>query len=468
MDDESESIRRLVLNPQEALAVEIKSWLDIETDKGVGKLVKAIIALRNNNGGYLVLGFDDATMEPCISKDAETIRQELHIDKVQRIVTQYVSEIFEVKVYFVETENRIHPVIAVPTGVKTPIASKKELKDQNGGKVIINVGEIFVRTLNANNTASTARASWRDWNKLIEVCFDNREADIGKFISRHLSGASLEVLRDVLVGALPIEGEPTEVDSDSPVIRLLDAGNSRFEDAVKKRGVSLPDFGTWECAAKVSPVSTPTQTTDEFLNLLTSANPRLTGWPVWLGSRGASDKDSRPYVLNSAWEALIISLGSEWRHVEFMIKDPRGDFYLKRALQDDVTPSAYAPPPNTQLDFVLQVLRVTEAIAVAVAFGKGMSYESDDGIVQIAFRWSGLGGRELTAWANPERYLSDHRTAVQDEIITSTNLSLNVPQATYWQYTKEALSPVFALFDGFILSDRVYEDLASRLLERRL
>lgn len=468
MDDESESIRRLVLNPQEALAVEIKSWVDIETDDGVGKLVKAIIALRNNNGGYLVLGFDDATMEPCISKDAETIRQELHIDKVQRVVSRYVSEIFEVKVYFVENENRVHPVISVPTGVKTPVASKRELRAQNGGKIIINVGDIFVRTLIANNTASTARASWKDWSKLIEVCFDNREADIGKFIRRHLSKSSLKDLRGVLVGAQSFEEEPIPEDLDSQVISLLGAGNSRFEAAVSKRGVILPEFGTWECAAKISPVRAKIQITDEFLNLLTSANPRLTGWPVWLDSRSASDEYSRPYVLNNAWESLIISLGRGWDHVDFMIKDPCGEFYLKRALQDDVSPSENAPPPNTQLDFSLQVLRVTEAIAVAVAFGKAMSNESDVGSVQLAFRWSGLGGRELTAWASPERYLSDHRTAVQDDIVTTINLSLSIPEATYWQYAKEALSPVFALFAGFSLSDGVYEDLASRLLERRL
>jgi predicted HTH transcriptional regulator len=57
-------IQSLIENPRERLSVELKHWFDPQTPEGVAKLVRAAIALRNNNGGYLVIGIDDKTHKP--------------------------------------------------------------------------------------------------------------------------------------------------------------------------------------------------------------------------------------------------------------------------------------------------------------------------------------------------------------------------------------------------------------------
>jgi len=60
----SDEINELIGQPRESLAVEVKDWLDPSIPGHKAKVVKALIALRNFNGGYLLIGFDNATMQP--------------------------------------------------------------------------------------------------------------------------------------------------------------------------------------------------------------------------------------------------------------------------------------------------------------------------------------------------------------------------------------------------------------------
>jgi hypothetical protein len=53
-----------LLRPRESFAVELKSWFDPRDPHGVAKMVKGTFALRNQNGGFLVVGIDDKTLKP--------------------------------------------------------------------------------------------------------------------------------------------------------------------------------------------------------------------------------------------------------------------------------------------------------------------------------------------------------------------------------------------------------------------
>ena len=54
-----DELRDLLDNPRENLGVELKRWIDPNTDEGAAKIAKGCIALRNNNGGLLIIGFKD-------------------------------------------------------------------------------------------------------------------------------------------------------------------------------------------------------------------------------------------------------------------------------------------------------------------------------------------------------------------------------------------------------------------------
>ena len=50
----------LVENPRETLDVELKDWLDLRgSQEHKAQLAKALLALANHGGGYLLIGFEE-------------------------------------------------------------------------------------------------------------------------------------------------------------------------------------------------------------------------------------------------------------------------------------------------------------------------------------------------------------------------------------------------------------------------
>lgn len=465
MDIDPARIQELINRPGESLSVELKRWIDPDAPEGMAKIIRAALALRNHGGGYLVIGFDNDSLQPDQQNRPKDIEAKFHIDKIQGYVSRFASEPFEVAVDFPQREGHSYPVIVVPSGVKTPVAARSDLKVDDAK--LIAAGDVFVRSLRSNNTPSTAKASWHDWPKLVETCFDNREADIGRFMRRHLSGLTPEVLRE-FGSAISQTAQPKETTEE--ILRgYLQESEERHKAVINEKKITLPEHGTWETALLLIGDVPPHGANREFLNLLDSSNPDYTGWPVWLDSRGFKDQTARPYVVNGMWEALVVSVGTGWSdHIDFMRLDPKGRFYLRRALQDDTSGSERAPEPLIALDFGLVTIRTAEAIAVGIAFAKAMGCDPEKTSLAFAFRWKRLQGRQLTSWANPERYISPSRTAYQDELISFVSVPLETPLSALGEYVHQATKPLFELFDGFALSKDVTEDLTRRLVERRL
>ena len=158
---EKSVIDALIANPSESLTVELKRWIDPTLPEGVEKIVKAMLALRNRNGGYLVIGFENKSLQPDLSNEPVNARQLFHLDTIQGTVSKYAAEPFEIEVAWGERDKREYPVIIVPPGVRTPVATKRDLLD--GKKVMIREGAVYFRTLSSNGTPSSAEARAADW-----------------------------------------------------------------------------------------------------------------------------------------------------------------------------------------------------------------------------------------------------------------------------------------------------------------
>src|SRR5262249_58403471 len=118
---------------------------------------RGALALRNRNGGYFVIGFDDKTLQPDIGNEPAGVRAAFHTDKIQGLISRYASELFEVAVVFGKHGGREYPVIVVPDGVRSPVAAKSGLF-YDKKKALIGQGESFFRTLSANEKPTTAAA----------------------------------------------------------------------------------------------------------------------------------------------------------------------------------------------------------------------------------------------------------------------------------------------------------------------
>lgn len=465
MEIDSSRILDLVTNPREGLSVELKRWLDPDSSKDIAKIVRTVLAMRNFGGGYLVIGFDNNTALPDIEHAPDDARSLFHIDKIQGLITRFASEPFEILVEFPERDGQAYPVIVVPQGVRTPVASKSDLQGDAGK--LISTDDVYTRTLRANNTPSTAKTSWKDWTTIFDVCFENREADLGRFFRRHLSGLKPESIREIATAM--IHGAPEESSIEDVLRGLLRVGQDRFEHTLAERKLTLPEHGSWEVAMKILGDLPVHSANVEFLNLLSSSNPQYTGWPVWLNSRGFSDAGHRPYVFQGAWESFLVSLGQGWNgHIDFYRFDPKGNFYLRRALEDDISISQNVPQPLTALDFGLPVIRCAEAVAVGMAFAKAMGCDPEQTTLGFAFRWNHLKGRELQSWAQPGRYISPTRSAYQDEVTSFVIVPLDTPTSALGEFIAQIVQPLFEAFDGFALGSEVIEDFTKRLIERKL
>jgi hypothetical protein len=462
---EKSVIDGLVGNPSESLNVELKRWIDPTEPAGIEKIVKGVLALRNRNGGFLVVGFDDKTLAPDIANEPQNARELFHVDVIQGIISKYASDSFEIEIAWGERDGRQYPIIVVPSGIKVTVAAKRDLKD--GSRTAVRVGAVYFRSLASNGTPSTTEARPSDWADIIEICFDNREADVGRFIRRHLAGLDTSSLIKFLGQPAPLA--PTLCDR---ALKLIDGGEARFQEAIKARKLSADEkqmlnLGFWSIGFVIDPPHTAAIPDQEFMTRISSSNPKYTGWPMWLDAQNMADPESRPKVIKDAFEYLIVSISPDFsNHIDLARLDPKGQFFLHRLLQDDGVPSRIRP--GRVIDPMLMILRVAEAMGVGIAFAKALGWKPDETNLGFAFRWHKLSGRGLTAWANPLSNFYGGGTAHDDTIESCVQFSLDTPLSALAQFVDEATKRLFAAFGGATIPRPAIEDLVKRLFERKL
>ena len=212
---------------------------------------------------------------------------------------------------------------------------------------------------------------------------------------------------------------------------------------------NLPNHGSWETSFSIDgPLITYTPNI-AFLNFLDSKNPNITGWPPWINSTKFSNNDSHPRFHEGSLEAFIVSLKDTdlFHGIDFWRISTSGEFYLYRALEDDISNRPNRPEPFSCLDFYLPIIRTFEAIAVSIEFGKALTNNTEGSSISICFRWKGIGGRQLTSWANQMRMISPGRTSLLDDIQSHLNIPLNSSMQDIAE--THIIKSIKPLFDAF-------------------
>lgn len=455
--------KALLDNLSESYSVEVKSWFDPKSHEGKSKLVKAMLALRNNNGGRLVIGFDDATMAPALDSRPEDMRAAFGQDMVQALAAKFSSESFEVLVQYVKKDDFEYPVICVPSGIKTPVAAKAEIRDDTEARrALVQINTVYVRTLKSNNTVSTAAAGWQDWGRIAEICFDNREADIGRFMRRHLDEVTLARVAAVFGSATTGPGNNAKTLSSE----WLEKGRKAFDARLHRDGITLPDIGFLEIAAVIDgDVKDELETNRSMKNLITTANRRFTGWPFFVTLDGADVPERRPQAIDDGWEqAVIVLAGDPWgmNGLDFWRVEPNGRLYAIRALDEDISEDLAG---TRQLAITLAIWRVGDALLEALAIGKAMAKEPESASLAVTIRWTGLAGRRLTN-ARSRRYLVVGGQSQDDAAMSYLSIPLDIPDAALIARIAGALAPLYRRFDGFEISGSVVEQEMQELMSR--
>lgn len=208
-----------------------------------------------------------------------------------------------------------------------------------------------------------------------------------------------------------------------------------------------------------------------LLDKLFIHQPHLTGWPPWVDSRSFHDESTWPYPRRGGWEALIHNTRTSWAvgEVDFWRIEPTGRFYAARTYEDDTSRTLLERgcKPGQVLDFAIAITRATEQIAVARAFATAMEADPVKTVLNFAFRWTGLRGRELTCWTEPMRRIWSASRAADPMASSPLSIPLDTPNSALPELIQKATEPLFAVFGtGFKLP--LYDELVPRTLERRL
>ena len=240
---------------------------------------------------------------------------------------------------------------------------------------------------------------------------------------------------------------------------------ARYNFVLKERNIALLKSGLWEVGAIIKGVAlTEHKTNQNFLKLLDTSNPRYTGWPVWVNSSNFSNSESRPSIIDNVWEALIVS-----SELDFWRIYPDGKFFLLRVLEDDKKENLpHTKLLHTKLEFCLAILRTAEAISTVIEFAKAMGYDQENTSILFGLKWTNLKGRELSAWANPRRYIEKGWVAKQNEFYHEFAIDLNTSNATISQNLYSTINKLFNLFGGFEISYEAVDEWFNKLINRKL
>jgi hypothetical protein len=448
-------LRALVDNPSESLDVELKCWIDPGRPADRALIAKACLALRNHNGGCMLIGFnDDGTPDPNVPAN---VRVTYHADLIQELCSRHASKPFEVRVEFVGRDGVDYPVICIPSGVESPVAVRSELIDN--GRPLLPQNTVYVRTLDANGRVSSAPAIHSDWERVVRTCFDNREADIGAFVRRHLQGANLTAL-----GALlnPPPPDPTPVEHAADFMAWCRERFQRRWEAVSQDALT---FGTREASVVLIGDVPRYEANEQFLNELLLRKPKHTGWTPWLDTRHADNADMRANVVDGGWEAFMaIPAGALFGpKIDYWRLEPSGRFYCLRILENDLAPGMRQ---LRKLDMPLEIGRVAEILSIALSFAQSMHCDVETVQLAVAFRWTNLQERWLLA-DGPRQYCSPGQ-AVQPTVMSTALIPLDVPNTALSPWVEQLVRPLFAVFGGAEIARRVIDEITQDKIETRL
>lgn len=455
LDDSN--LLRLIQDPKESLSVELKQWIDPSSPAGVAKIARACFALRNNNGGHLIVGFTK-NGSPDRTNIPHNVRATFHFDTIQAIVSHYASRAFEVVVQFATRDGQEYPIISVPSGVKTPVAAARDLSG-DGGKLLIRCHAIYVRTLDSNNTASTSEVPHQDLDRLVESCFDNRDAKIAEFARKHLAGLNVGLLGDLADTATP--ARTAEHESRE----FLTIGFDRFRQESK---TDIENLGTIEGSVVLSGGVPITALSRDLLASMDAQKPRHSGWSHWIMRFSDDERTPSPYLYEGGWECLCESLSSHpimGGHIDFWRIEPDGKFYHLRVLEEDMNRAGLSP--GDVLSFRTQVSRVAEMASEVMSFARTMGCDPESTELHCSFRWKKMRGRRLASLSGNgiDSILSGK--ARQDEVTTSISIPLQIPRSGLPPYIESAVSPLFQVFGGDTISSEVMAELAAQTILKR-
>jgi len=460
-------MNEFLANASESKKVEFKRWLDPATDEGKEKIVKALISMRNVNGGRLIIGLDnDGKFDPTGSNFFDLF----DVDEIQILVSGFLHEPFEVKLEKYNEVGGKAILIFVPPGIETPCLTKKELKI--GNKVKIKRDTFYIRTLNSNGTFSSSEGNYSDWKDVFEHCFQNRETKIAAFIKNNFDVpkilSALKAIRKDSASFLETEEEM--------VSKLLTQAKIELDHHLQIIGSKALDitkidsnFGTWFVSAFPLDFKPNIPNDRKNLNEVVNQNPQYTGWPCWI-KRSTGDT-FQPEIRNSRWENFIHVDREDFfpmLHIDFWTMNfTNGMFSQIRILDDDTAfKNNENVPPNKFFDPIVCTWRVIESILVLKDFYHGLGFKTEN--ILLVFSWSRLLNRKLAVYSKDYGFeYGFYGTATDTPGLIDEIFNLEYGDNKIIEISNRIVNRVTNVFGGASFPEELTAKIFKRLKEKK-
>ena len=432
-------IRALLDAPRETLSVEHKQWLDLSVQHDRGVLAKALIALANHGGGHVLIGVAETQggVLRSIVKRPEGIgayTQEL----IANVVRRFIDPVFDCELeHILDNETGFEvAVVSVSAGVPDIVLSKSGIPDGP-----ITEFRAYVRKPGPASEVPTTIAEWR---ALFDRCVKARQSEM------------LDAIRSI------VQGTPTEMEG---LVRDDLAAHRDFIENSRRRwkqkleitptnSAARMPLGYWEFSVSFTGnFDQPSlRQLDEWLK--EAERVKHSGWPPFLYMHRPP---FTPLPIDGGIESWIYEQGREDdpAHCDFWRWTQDGRGYMVRGYQEDAFDRVL---PGTAFDITTPTWRIGETL---LSIGRVAALFAASG-AEVTVRYTGLSGRSLVSFGNPNRWISRDRTIQQEEYEKSLSINPRTVENELPELVFSILSPLYELFGFFDLPHQlVVEELAS-------
>ena len=432
--DNPPSVQRLVDSPEEKLQVEYKRWLDLGDAREAALLARAILALGNSGGGWVVLGFTDSNGTLAPDTERRNLAVGYTVDAVHSIIKKYVEPPIEVSLMEVHRSDRVGPfvVCGVPGGHAHPLLAKRG--SPNNGKTLV-AGRPYIRRIECG-PSSAEPSTLEDWRGFIRrMVRADRTALLADF------RAVLEVPR----------GNDVEAEVGKEMNAFLEDCRQRWRAgfATAEAGNHQQDlrYGSFEAAYRLI----DGRGFDKAANLrdaLVNAEAPMDGWPLWMVfARG----DLEPKPMDGGIETRVDD--------DFWRANVTGSFYHVRPHLEDLLESRgrIDIKPGEVMSDVLQMQLVAQTLAHADHVASVVEADA----FEVSFRWTGLKGRSLENLEFLGRGSFHGRNCAQSEFQVRRRIERAHLAVTMTDHVHAIVAPLDELFSFYVLpSTRVASAVA--------
>ncbi len=433
----------LLLDPHETLEIELKGWLDISGNEHRAVLAKALIALANHGGGFVLIGFEDADAGAIPAANRPANMAGYTPDTVNAAVLAYAEPAFHCDVCIINgPDGLLYPIISVPGGHRVPIKARRDGPNGQG----IKKNCYYIRR---PGPQSEEPQNGHEWDALIRRCLTNARDEL------------LDQMRGILEGGTPApQIAPTYLNA---VAEWHAASLARWQELFaghpEKDPARLPQ-GYFALSYVIGGPPGPLGAA-ALLEALRKAQIRHTGWAeFWVPTR----EGIKPYMHEGNVECWIARDGQAHgaAHSDFWRASPDGKLFLIRGYQEDEVPDVI--PAGTGFDLTIPTWRVGEALLHAA----NMAVEFGDPTATITalFEWTGLQGRAITHLARTRSVFDDH-ISQQGTFRTTISAQADQVATALPELVGKVVRPLYELFDFFRIPDALPAEELTKMRANR-